>query len=39
MIKNIIFGLSLLLLFGCGHSFVNVDKGIGLHVKIPLPDS
>ena len=38
MYKNIFLLCFILFLFGCGHSFVTVDKGIGIHAKIPLPN-
>ena len=30
--------LFLIFAFGCGHNMINTDKGIGIHLKLPLPN-
>lgn len=41
--KNYLFNCTivcmLLVLTGCGHNIVNVDRGIGLDIRVPLPFS
>ena len=37
-IKKFLLLIPFILLTGCGHSFVTVDKGIGVHLKFPLPN-
>lgn len=37
-IKKFLLLIPFILLTGCGHSFVTVDKGIGVHLKVPLPN-
>lgn len=39
LIFTFVFIGTLMVLTGCGHNIVNVDRGIGLDIRVPLPFS